>query len=34
MKKTKKDPKTRIKLNFQDKKNNAKNDKNKTILAF
>jgi hypothetical protein len=34
MKKTSIDPKTRIKLNFQDRKNDAKIDKNTTILAF
>jgi hypothetical protein len=34
MKKTTKDPKIKIKLNFQDKKNIAKIDKNTTIFAY
>jgi hypothetical protein len=34
MKKINNDPNTKIRLNFQDKKNNAKIDKNITILAY
>lgn len=34
MKKTNNVPNTRIKLNFQDKKNNAKIDKKITIFAY